>query len=73
MHRTLEQINDAMGSQGNKNWGGTFDDLLGKVEWKIKSLDDLDKIQITSPKDGGMLMNPIKIPMTHIRIWSVAL
>jgi hypothetical protein len=60
MQSVLEKVNDVMGSQGNKNWRGTFDDLWGKVEEKIKSLDELDKIQITCPKEGGVLANPIK-------------
>ena len=61
MQRVLEQVNNAMGSQGNKNWRGTFDDLWGKVEEKIKSLDELDTIQIICPKEGSSLVNPIKL------------
>jgi hypothetical protein len=60
MRHVLTQINDVMADQGNSNWPGTFEVLWGEVEKKVKSLDELDKIQITSPKDGGVLLNGIK-------------
>src|SRR6516162_4741717 len=47
MRHVLTQINDVMADQGNSNWPGTFEVLWGEVEKKVKSLDELDKIQIT--------------------------
>jgi hypothetical protein len=60
MQRVLEQIDVVMGDPGNKNWRGTFNGLWSMVGEKIKNLDDLDKIEITSPKDGGVLVEQIK-------------
>jgi hypothetical protein len=57
MRLALRSINESMGGEGNPNWERTFDGLWYRVEGKIKSILDQNKIQILSLIDGGILQD----------------
>ena len=47
-----------MGNEGSSNWKGTFEHLWEEVARQIATITAENKIQITSPTDGGVLEHP---------------
>jgi hypothetical protein len=55
MMRLLTSVNEAMGDEASSNWRGTFEGLWGQVETRINAIEAENRIQITSPTNGGVL------------------
>lgn len=60
MMRLLTSINQAMGAQASSNWKRTFEIAWDQVAKQITAIAAENKIQITSPTNGGMLQDPKK-------------